>query len=49
MKKVIIFGATGNVGSYVTKYASEFLPEKGYEVIATGRRDTDVFEQFGVE
>ncbi len=49
MKKVIIFGATGNVGSYVTKYASEFLPEKGYEVIASGRRETDVFEQFGVK
>ncbi|MBR0413003.1 MAG: hypothetical protein IJI47_05505 [Eubacterium sp.] len=49
MKKVIIFGATGNVGSYVTKYASEFLPEKGFEVVATGRRNTDVFDQFGVK
>lgn len=49
MKKVIIFGATGNVGSYVTKYASEFFTGKGYEVIASGRRDTDVFEQFGVK
>ena len=49
MKKVIIFGATGNVGSYVTKYASEFLPEKGCEVVATGRRNTDVFDQFGVK
>lgn len=48
MKKIIIFGATGNVGSYVTKYASEFLNENEYEVIATGRRDTDVFSQFGV-
>lgn len=49
MKKIIIFGATGNVGSYVTKYASEFFPEKGYEVIASGRRSTDVFNQFGVQ
>lgn len=48
MKKVIIFGATGNVGSYVTKYASEFFKDKGYEVVATGRRNTDVFKQFGV-
>ncbi len=49
MKKIIIFGATGNVGSYVTKYASEFFDENEYEVVATGRRDTDVFEQFGVD
>lgn len=48
MKKVIIFGATGNVGSYVTKYASEFMPDKGFEVVASGRRNTDVFDQFGV-
>lgn len=49
MKKIIIFGATGNVGSYVTKYASEFFANKDYEVVATGRRNTDVFGQFGVE
>lgn len=49
MKKIVIFGATGNVGSYVTKYASEFFDEKDYEVIATGRRNTDVFNQFGVD
>ncbi|MGN1204682.1 MAG: NAD-dependent epimerase/dehydratase family protein [Lachnospiraceae bacterium] len=49
MKKIIIFGATGNVGSYVTKYASEFFDRNEYEVIATGRRDTKVFDQFGVK
>lgn len=49
MKNVIIFGATGNVGSYVTKYASEFFDQKEYKVIATGRRQTKVFDQFGVE
>ncbi len=49
MKKVIIFGATGNVGSYVTKYASEFFKDSEYQVIASGRRNTDVFDQFGVE
>ena len=25
MKKIIVFGATGNVGSYFTKYASEYF------------------------
>lgn len=49
MKKIIVFGATGNVGSYVTKYASEFFAEKGYEIIASGRRSTNVFDQFGVK
>lgn len=49
MKKVIIFGSTGNVGSYVTKYASEFFEGKDYEVIASGRRNTNVFDQFGVQ
>ena len=48
-KKIIIFGATGNVGSYVTKYASEFYDKDKYEVIASGRRNTDVFEPFGVQ
>lgn len=49
MKKVIIFGATGNVGSYVTKYASEFFSSGEYEIIASGRKNTNVFDQFGVK
>lgn len=48
MKKILIFGATGNVGSYVTKYASEFFGKKDFEVVASGRRSTNVFDQFGV-
>ncbi|MCI8834807.1 MAG: NAD(P)-dependent oxidoreductase [Ruminococcus sp.] len=50
MKKIIVFGATGNVGSYFTKYASEYFDRKEYEVIASGRRKTaDVFQDMGVE
>ena len=48
MKKIIIFGATGNVGSYVLKYASEYFNNKEYEVIASGRRETDFFEKMGI-
>lgn len=48
MKKVLIFGATGNVGSYVTKYAKENLDPDVYEVIASGRRETSVFDDLGV-
>ncbi len=48
MKKIVIFGATGNVGSYVTKYASEYFDKDEYEVIASGRRATSVFDNMGV-
>lgn len=48
MKKIIIFGATGNVGSYVLKYAREYFDTKEYEVIASGRRKTDFFEKRGI-
>lgn len=58
-RKILIFGSTGNVGSYVTLYAKEFfdkenrrLEERGslvrYEVIASGRRQTDVFDRYGI-
>lgn len=46
-KKVIVFGATGNVGSYVFKYAVEYFNHDEYEVIASGRRETDFFDKNG--
>lgn len=48
MKKIVIFGATGNVGSYVLKYAKEYFDSKEYEVIASGRRKTDFFDKMGI-
>ena len=48
MKKIIICGATGNVGSYVLKYAREYFNPEEYEVIASGRRRTDFFEKQGI-
>ena len=47
-KKIIIFGATGNVGSYVTLYALNFFDKEKYEVITSGRRKTDFWEKQGV-
>lgn len=35
--KIVVFGATGTVGAY----ASVILKEKGYEVVAVGRRKSD--------
>lgn len=50
MKKVVVFGATGHVGSYFVKYAVEKLVPHGYEVIASGRREkADVFAEMGVD
>lgn len=48
MKKVVVFGATGNVGSYMVKYLKEQFHGTGYEIIASGRRETNVFSTFGV-
>ena len=48
MKKIIVFGATGNVGSYVFKYACDYFAGK-YTVIASGRRKTDFFEKKNLE
>lgn len=47
-KKIIIFGATGNVGSYVLKYACEYFDRDNYEIIASGRRETDFFTKHGI-
>ena len=50
VKKVIVLGATGNVGSYFVKYAVENLPRDEYEIIAVGKRPkADVFKDMGVE
>lgn len=48
-KKIIIFGATGNVGSYLFKFATEFFDKDKYQVIASGRRETDFFAKLGYE
>lgn len=48
MKKIIIFGASGNVGSYMAKYMKEYFAGKDYEVIASGRRQTKVFDSLNI-
>ena len=48
-KKIIILGATGNVGSYLTLYALDFFNKDEYVVIASGRRKTDFWEKQGVQ
>lgn len=49
MKKIIIFGSSGNVGSYLTLYANSFFDKNEFQIIASGRRETDVFNKIGIE
>ncbi len=49
MKKIIIFGATGNIGVYFTDYCKTHLDPKEYEIIAVGRKDTPFFRNNGIE
>lgn len=50
MKKIIIFGATGNVGSYFTKYANDFFDNNEYEIVAVGHRTRAiVFDHMGIK
>lgn len=48
MKKILVFGSTGNVGAYLVDYIHENINHNEYEVIAVGRRDTDYFENRGI-
>jgi len=48
MKKIIIIGATGETGMYITDYFCNVIP-KEYEIIAVGHRKTDFFEKYGVK
>ena len=34
MKKIVLFGATGNIGAYFTDYCKKHLDAEKYEVIA---------------
>lgn len=47
-KKIIIFGATGSLGIYLTDYLAEKFGGDEFEIIAVGRRKTDFFEKKGI-
>lgn len=49
MKKIVVFGASGDTGRYFIKYFLEHYEGKEYQVIATGTRKTNYFEKLGVE
>ena len=37
MKKIVIFGATGNIGAFFTDYCKQMLDSSKYELNAVGR------------
>ena len=48
-KKIIIFGATGSTGIYLTDYLLSSIDKNEFEIIAVGKRKTDYFQRFGID
>lgn len=48
MKKIIVFGASGDTGRYFVKYFIKNYSGSEFQIIATGTRETKYFEQFSV-
>lgn len=49
MQKILLIGATGGTGTYLTDYINTHIDKRKYEVIAVGRRKTDFFERMGIK
>lgn len=47
MKKIIIIGATGETGMYITDYFCS-IAKGEYEIVAVGLRKTDFFDRYGI-
>lgn len=48
MKKIVVFGASGDTGQYFIKYFLEHYKDGEYQIVATGTRETDYFDQLNV-
>lgn len=48
MKKILVFGASGDTGHYFIEYFLSQNNHDGYEAIAIGTRDTNYFQKIGV-
>lgn len=49
MKKVVVFGATGSIGAYFTDDCVCNLDRQEWEIVAVGRKKTDIFSRMGIE
>ncbi len=48
MKKIVVFGATGNIGAYFVDYCKQNL-SNDYKIVAVGRKRTDFYKKNGIE
>ncbi len=48
MKKIVIIGATGETGMYITDYFCN-VAKGEYEIVAAGLRKTDFFDRYGIK
>ena len=48
MKKILVFGASGDTGRYFVNYFKDNYSGDEYEVAAVGTRQTDYFESLNV-
>ena len=48
MKKIVVFGASGDTGRYFVEYFIKNYKENEYEIVATGSRVTNEFYSIGV-
>lgn len=48
MKKIILFGASGDTGKYLVDYLYENLSKNKYEIIAVGRRNSNWFNKYNI-
>lgn len=48
MKKIIVFGASGNTGRAFVEYFIDNYKENEYEIVAVGTRETKCFDELGV-
>lgn len=46
-EKVVVLGSTGNTGAYLTEYLVNQYGDH-YEIVASGRRNTDFFKRYGI-
>ncbi len=49
MKKIIVFGASGDTGRYFVEYFKQNYRGHQFEVVASGSRETHIFEKMGVK
>ncbi len=49
MENIVIFGATGNIGAYLTDYLKNKLDVNKYHILALGRKNTSFFKTQGID